>query len=477
MIAHRGPTGGGRCDLDVHFRAYVTRFRRIRGGQARIQGSLSDSEDIIVIDGEGNVVVEGKAARLRLRTRDGRYRLVADAAGLIILRRELPGEHELGLEDEIDALFELADVDSTETEPGGRVLMAGEILNAMTLFQIIEVIGERNWKGDLHVFADDGTSFELSFDQGALTHARSNHEADRLGELLLRENVITRAQLTDLLWEVSKDRRLGQVCLDKGVLDRTRLFEYLRQQTEGIFNRTLLVDEGAYMFATPDPTQQRSDLEVHLPVRGLLMTGVQRLDEMQLYRDRIPSLDLCLESVIAADERDLDDDQKLVLAESDGETTLEKIVATTGLEEFAVVKAAYHLVKRGIARVQSRSTIDEAVVRRLTESFSEALEEIFVTIAQNGDLPAAQSMLAAWVTGSGYDEYFGEDVAHGGRIDFEQVLGVLHAGREDDPMSVFHHIGHELVSFALFCAGSVLPRELERKLSVQVNRKLQELRR
>jgi hypothetical protein len=438
---------------------------------------LADAEDIIVVDEQGSLAVEGNGARLRLRSRHGRYRLVTDAPGLLILRRVQPGEQEQKLEDEIDALFELAGLGSDEEAPGGRVLMAGEILDAMTLFQIIEVVGERKWQGDLHVFSSDDIAFELAFDQGALTHARSNHGEDRLGELLLREGVITPEELTTLLGHVGPDRRLGQVCLDEGVLDRKRLFGHLRQQVEGIFNRCLLLEEGAYLFTTPDPGREHAELKVHLPVRALLMVGVQRLDEMELYRERIPNLEVCLESVIAADESELDEAEKIVLAESDGESTLRDVMRAGALGEFEVVKAAYHLVKRGIARLRSRSTIDDATVRRLTDAFSSVLDGIFVTIAEHGDLKAAQAMLSAWVTGSGYDMYFGEDVAHGGRIDADQVLGVLHAARDDDPMGTFHHVGHELVSFALFCASSVLPRERERLLSHQVNRDLQEIRR
>jgi hypothetical protein len=438
---------------------------------------LGDAEDIIVVDGEGNLSVEGSGTRGRLRKREGRYRLATQAPGVLILRRELPGEHERGLDDVLDALFDDGDGAAGKAEPGGRVVMAGEIVNSMTLFQIIEVIGERNWQGDLHVYSSEGTSIELSFDQGALTHARSDHEEDRLGEVLLREDVVTKQELTDLLWEVSAERRLGQVCLEKGVLDRERLFAFLRRQVEGIFNRTLLVSEGGYVFSTPDRSREQTELKVHLPVRALLMVGIQRLDELELFRDKIPNNDVCLESLIAADASELEEVELTVLAESDGDTPLADICRGAGLDEFAVIKAAYHLVKRGIARVRSQSKVDDATVRRLTESFSTVLDDIFSAIAEHGDLPAAQAMLSAWVSGSGYGPYFGEDVAHGGSIDAEQVIEVLREARDDDPMAKFHHIGHELVGFALFCAGSVLPREEERKLSHQVNRKLQEIRR
>lgn len=434
---------------------------------------MAKHDNRVVVDHEGGIEVE-RETRLRLHGHGGRYRLVANAPGLLILRRELPGEE--GVED-VDELDSMLDFEAEEPAVApARVLMAGEILNAMSLFQIIEVIGERNWQGDLHVLAADGSTFELTFDQGALTHARSNHPEDRLGELLLREEVITRQQLTDMLWEVNAERRLGQVCLDLGVLDRETLFTFLQKQVEDIFHRTLLVPDGGYVFNTPDPGRVPSDLKVHLPVRMLLMIGVQRLDEMELYRQIIPRGDVCLEPVIAPDSADLDDAQMAVIAASDGDTTIIQIARDSGLGEFAATKAAYHLVKRRIARVRARSRIDEALVRRVTEAFSDIMRDIFLAISAAGDPAPSRQMLQAWITGSGYDGYFGDRVVDDGTIEPDRVLANLQAARDDDPVAGFHHVAHELVSFALFCAGSALPRDDELRLSRQVNRRLQDIK-
>ena len=50
------------------------------------------------------------------------------------------------------------------------------------------------------------------------------------------------------------------------------------------------------------------------------------------------------------------------------------------------------------------------------------------------------------------------------------------AAREDNPLASVHHVAHELVSFAMFCAGSALPREDELRLSRDVNSRLQAIR-
>ncbi len=427
---------------------------------------------MVTVDREGQLIVEDKDAKMRLRSLVGNFRLVTDAPGLIVLRRELPDEPEDSDEDEFETSLAL---ESGELELGGRVILAGEILTRMTLFQMIEVIAERGFAGDLSVFGAEVT-LQLAFDQGALKHAKSDSAEDRLGELLVREGYLSSQKLTELLWEVTPTRRFGQVCLERQIIGQDKLFECLRRQTEDIFYRTLLVDHGSYVLTTPDPRRDPPALTVHVPVRPLLMQGIQRLDEMELYRQVIPSDDVCLDPKIIADERSLDASTIAVLSMCDGETTLAVIARETGLSDYDVTRAAYHLVRSNIASIKERSRIDESEVRELVAAFSAVMSDIFAAISMHGATASASEMLSAWVMGCGYDSVFGATVAESGEIDEPTALAWVRAAREDNPVSSFHQVAHELVSFAMFCAGSTLPREEELKLSRDVNRRLQSIR-
>jgi hypothetical protein len=424
---------------------------------------------VVVVDREGGLVVDGDV-RQRLRGYAGRFRLVADAPGLLILRRELVDEP-IVVEDEADDF----DLEDRERGDAGRVIMAGEIVDSMTLLQIIEVASERGWRGDLRVFAGDGTTFELSLDQGTLVQARSTHPRDRLGEMLLRDGVIDEDRLVGLLDRVDGQRRFGQVCLDAQILDRERLFGYLQRQAQGIFFRALMVGHGSYVFSLPDPGCPPPVLALHLVVRPLLLSGVQRIDEMEMYRRTVPSSDVRLEPCEVFHEPS-DPDQRAVLAHSDGTATLADISGRTGLGEYAVTRAAFHLVRAGMARVRGRAQVDEEYVRVLTTVYGAIVRDVFIAIEAHGSVDNARSMLEAWINGCGYAGWLGDEVTIDGTIDQEVVLANLAAARDEDPLASFHHIAHELVSFALFCAGSTLPREHEMALSRDVNRRLQDIR-
>jgi hypothetical protein len=433
---------------------------------------VSRRRETIVVDREGNVEALDKATRLKLRPFAGRYRIVTDSQGLIVLRRELPEETDSVPfdDDDDDILISFEDGDFDE---GPRVILAGELLSKMTLFQIVEVIAERTFRGELAVLAADGHTMQLSFDQGALKHARSDRPEHRLGEVMVRENLLSRDELSDLLGRVTADRRLGQVCLERGILGQDALYDALRKQTEGIFFRALLVSDGSYIFTTPDTDRDPPALTVHLPVRPLLMQAIQRLDEMELYRQVIPNDDVCLEPRIDAAERALDDEARGVLSLCNGQTTLAQIAAITGMGDYKITRIAYHLVKGRVARIRVRARIDAELVTELCIAFTAVMRDIYRTIARQGGLDRAREMLGAWVNGCGYDTFFGPRVLHDGTIDPGYVLAALAAARGEDPVATFHQVAHELVSFAMFTAGSTLPRDEDLRLSKNVNDALQ----
>lgn len=431
---------------------------------------MAKQPDRILIDADGSVLADDEVRR-RLREHAGPMRLFGDAPGLLVMRRELAGDA-AEVDEPEDELDIGLDLEGGQIDAGARVVLAGEIISRMTLFQIIEIIAERGFHGDLVVLAAGGRTLQMRLAAGALEDASSDHDEDRLGQVLVRAGYLSEAQLTELLWEVTPQRRLGDVCLERGLLGREALFECLRQQTEGIFFRALLVDHGSFVFTTPDPRAPSTALSLHLPVRPLLMHGIQRLDEMELYRDVIPNDDVILQPRPDADASALEEDAARVFALLDGARSLGEVAAAVDLGEYEATRVAYNLVKTRLATVGRRTGVDEAVLETLVEAFSRILDDIFTAIGLYGDRGAALQMLGAWVQGCGYDSVFGERVVSEGRIDEGHVRQWVAASREGNPLASFHQVAHELVSFAMFCAGSALPREQELALSRDVNQRL-----
>lgn len=415
---------------------------------------MSEPSDLVVVEADGSVRVPGRAADRRLRDRAGRYRLIVDAHGLLMLRGEAP---------------------EAELATRARVLMAGEIVSRMTVLEVMNMIASSGWRGEMHVYGPDAHR-TLAVDQGAVKFARSDHPDDLLGQVLYANGAVSKQQLDEVLKIVDRERRLGALLVEKGILQQEQLFAQLRKQVEQIFFSALLSGSGSYAFVKPDDAEPPPVHSVHLPVQALLMEGVQRIDEMALFRQRIPSSELVPELVPRASASSLDDKAQLVLAYSDGERTIEVIARETGLGEFLTTKTLYGLVQQGLVILRQKTGDGGSAVRRLVEQFNEVLRDVFAAVAVFGGIEQTKATLEAWIQGSGYGPIFGEHVKESGMIDVDFVVTAMSSVQVENPMEGLLQAFHELSAFALFAATTSLPREQELALSRDVTDRLKRIR-
>lgn len=414
---------------------------------------VTDQPDRVVIDSHGTVRVDGKSLEKRLGFLAGRYELVTDVPGLVVMRS-----------------------DSLPPEKSARVLMAGEIVSRMTVMEIINIIAQANWRGELYVIGLD-TLRVLSFDHGALKGSRSNSVGDRIGEVMLRNNVITRDALEEVLRDENPQKRFGERCVERGLLDQAKLFEMLQKQAESVFYAGMLVSEGRYAFLLP------SDVEVdlrsatfHMSITGLLMEGVQRIDEMALFRDKIPHSQLCPQPSGGVGDRKLDDAARKVLELCDGARTIDDIGSASGLGEFLATKAVYHLIQAKLVTLRTAPKLNTEQVTRLVSRFNEVMQDIFVAVATYGGLTQSRATIDAWIIGSGYSGFFGEGVDEFGMLDASHVGTSLASVESERPLEELHQALHELAAFALFSATTSLPRDQELSLARDVNARLKSIR-
>jgi len=415
---------------------------------------VGDASDRIVIGPDGSVRATTRALERTLRKSAGTYQLAVDTAGAMVLRRVL---------------------DEEESLPAGtpRLRMAGEILSKMTMLEVINVIASAAWVGELRVeSAIDGTTRTMLLDQGSIKYATSDHIDDRLGEVLFGQGIVDRKTLEGLLAEQSYDKRLGQLVVEKGILEQDQLFGVLTKQVEQIVYGSLLVADGMYSFCTVDESAPPPSLTVHISVQGLLMEGVQRIDEMALFRERVPNSNMCPQLREDRPERKLDDNAQRVLALCDGARTIEDIARETALGEFLTTKSIYHLISAKQVELHQAASVDPEDVRKLVRAFNSVLRDIFMAVATYGGIDRTRKTLSAWIQGSGYAPYFGAEVAEDGAIDMELVVSAIGNAKTEHPTEALHQALHELVAFALFSATTALPRDQELILARDVNRRL-----
>lgn len=409
----------------------------------------------VVVHADGTIVAAGDSASELLSERAGRYRLVEGSPGMLVLER-------------IDR----------DPNAQSRVLVAGEILAKTTVLDMVSFVGNNGWRGELTVL--DGTyTRRLILDQGALKGVYSDAPSERLGEVMVSLGAITPDQLARIVLGGSPGRRFGEIAVEQGYVDQSELFAMLQAQAQRTFLAALLVRSGHYTFTLQSEDTEAPMLTLHLPVQGLLMESVQRIDEMAYFRERIPSGDVRPVMTEAAMRTTLRESLRPIAMLVDGTRSILDIGRELRLDEFEVTRQVMQLLQLGCVEVKEQPRLTRENVERIVKQLNEILREVRDTVERHAGAKGAKHVLWTlqnWVLQSEIASYFGSSTRIDGDISADATFRHLHSSRLEKPVEELHRAAHELASFAMFCASPSLPREAERALSKWVNQRLSRMR-
>jgi hypothetical protein len=408
---------------------------------------MSDREDLLRVDVTGTVHPVGRTASQQLRARPGEWRLYPSPKNVIVMRNH-------------------------EEDTGHVLKLAGEIRSPGALCDVVALIAQSSWHGELVVLDENGAR-SLFFDQGNLVGVTTTVLAERLGEILYRFGVVTREGLERAI-EVSSNsgKRLGEAAIELDFVTAEELYPMMARQAEEVFYAALHVGEGMFYFY--DRYDEKSMLRRHnLNAGALLMEAARRMDEMRFFREKIPNE--AYVPVAANKDKKVPDDLAEVFAQFDGKRSIAEIGRRIGQLEFEVTRAVFQLVSGGLAQVIApRPRGAEAIV----EAFNPGIVEIHRQCDAVGKGHELRDGLARFATGGGvYDPLFqGAGPLEDGSFRPDRVERNLVALAGEDPDAWLMQLLHEYVGFALFHAGSLLPREVEAGLVNAVTELLKPVR-
>lgn len=187
---------------------------------------------------------------------------------------------------------------------------------------------------------------------GRIIHAHVLNRPDRLGELLVRNGAIERADLTRAMELQSENRsvRLGEILVEHGMLEEETLARFVRLQIEEAVYHLFTWSQGSFHFDADQGPDASDRFLTDLPAENLLLEGARRVDEWGLIEKKIPTFDLVF--VLTRDPADdqeveITEHQRRVLPLIDGRRTVDDLVLESGLVEFDVGKALYGLIQAG----------------------------------------------------------------------------------------------------------------------------------
>lgn len=411
-----------------------------------------DKHELVLVDGEGQVVSVGRAVSRRLRDRAGTYRLLPGPDGLLLLRRE------------------------GAAGGGARVVLSGELGGALGAVEMLQVIASTHLKGELVVVTGD-VQRSLFLEGGIVRMATSTEPAERLGEILSRFGVVSSEEIQKAMLDVGPEQRLGQILVDRGFLTQTDLYHYLQKQVEEIVYATTLVSGGVFMLLQGFASE-RWPAQVHLPAQALLMESVRRMDELAYFRQKIPSVKVIPRAKSDGRAQGFEPEDRAFLALCDGTRTLDDVARLSALGEFEATKRLFHLLKEGAAELGGAPADEGERIGKLVDGFNDILAEILSTAAATGRAQETREFLSTFLSGWGsYRElYDGAGPSESGRFDRDRILANLRSAQVSSKLDYLYQAFNEYLCFALFAAGSVLRRDEEKKLSKRIEDLLAEIR-
>src|SRR4029079_11733850 len=162
------------------------------------------------------------------------------------------------------------------------------------------------------------TSFGyIYFDKGRISYASVVNRRDRLGDLLVKNGLITQAQLDTAvtLQERRRDKRLGELFVEQKALTQEQLHVAISVQIQEAVYFLFTWSQGTFNFE-PDVVPEEADFLVSINPESLLLEGARRVDEWGLIEKKIPTLDIVFEvdhAKVAKSDLEPTDAQRTIL--------------------------------------------------------------------------------------------------------------------------------------------------------------------
>lgn len=414
------------------------------------------------LDAHGRLAPQSDDARRALADRAGRFVLLPSAGDILVARRT-PA------------------IGGGATRP--RCILAGD-LAGFPIADFLAFVHQSRLTGVLTVAAE-GVERSVAFQDGEVRSAHSTAAGERIGEVAVRLGFATETQVAAA---TRGGRPLGKALVDAGALSANDLWKCLHEQVTAVFHAILLTPAGTFFLLDEDPGD-RHGTPLAVSTQSLLMDGIRRIDELSLFKARIPGPGAFLRRREPPRPVTLRPTENGLLALVDGRRTVAEIATAAHLSEFDATKVLYHLAEAGYVeavadplasaapgeRIPALVLGLNALLRGVTAAVPPGARATFLEAGRaflsEPDGPFAPLLLGLSPAGDGgLDE--GAVATRLAALD-RATLARLHPS--GDPAKVVLEGLREVLFFWLFQAGERVGRDVDESLGRAVKAKLAQL--
>lgn len=251
-------------------------------------------------------------------------------------------------------------------------------LGTMSLPDLLQWLAANGSTGTLEL-SNGRVEKRIFFEHGQIVSSASSDPREYLGHFLVSHRFITEAQLASAVHQQEERHALlGRILVDQRLISPEDLDRMLvLKAEEGIFDLFSWTD-GDFRFVD-GMLPSHEMVPISLNVTGLLLEGMQRLDEWSQIREVVPNVHAVPVRMRPDLEHhpDLDERERAVLALIDDDRSIEDLCLESHSSEYFVARTVADAAGRGDvkvvrARVVEREMSADGVARGAGELVAEA---------------------------------------------------------------------------------------------------------
>jgi tetratricopeptide (TPR) repeat protein len=214
-------------------------------------------------------------------------------------------------------------------------------LRTMQLEELLQWLSQSKKSGTLEI-VHEKVQKKIFFKDGLILSSASNKPEEYLGHFLVSHGLITDQQLARAIELQEKSRMLlGMILVSNGAMAEKDLARMLRLKAEESIYEIFSWVEGDFRFLD-DVLPDSAMVPMRLDVTGLVMEGVQRVDEWRRIRQVIPDEKRIPVSLVDfAAFANLGPGDRRILALIDDQRTIQEIREETRATEYQVCKLLF----------------------------------------------------------------------------------------------------------------------------------------
>jgi len=358
-----------------------------------------------------------------------------------------------------------------DAEDGAVVRMAGEIVGPGVMGDILGLLAQSGWRGELLV--EDGVhSRSIFFEGGNIFGVRTSCDEERIGTILFRYGHLDEEELASTLARAAHGERFGAAAVALDFVSQEQVYNCLSRQVEEVVFQCVMIADGTYAFLE-DFDEDLIPWRHAVSAFGVLMESVSRLDEIRFFRARIPAGSYIPERLVSVEK--VEKDLREIFLEIDGALSVDDLGRITGSGEFDATKMIYRLAQAGhvaITAPRFRGGVSEVV-----DTSNAILKRVHEEADLAGRGTALRTAIASFAQGR-----FGKLVAEAGPYEdgtfacHKVSANAIAVAGEAGAYGYTAEMLHDYASFVLFSLGASLGEDAERTLSHEVEPLLARLR-